>query len=136
MSRRIIAIAVLAFAVILSAEQRPRPHPVDPHWQPPAKAAAQPNPLANQPQAALGGRKLFHRYCASCHGPAGAGIERAPNLQSFDTQVQTDGNLFWKITNGNLDRGMPSFANLPNLERWQIVLHLRHLEEGAKSPPK
>ena len=81
----------------------------------------------------MGGRKLFRRLCSSCHGPAGAGLERAANLQSFDTQVQTDGTLFWKITNGNLDRGMPSFANLPALERWQLVLHLRHLEQATKS---
>jgi len=128
-----IAIAIVMSLVALwGAAQRPRQP--DLHWQAPAPAAAQPNPLANQPQTEVGGRKLFRRLCSSCHGPAGAGIGQAPNLQSFDTQVQTDGTLFWKITNGNLDRGMPSFANLPGLERWQLVLHLRHLEEPAKGP--
>jgi hypothetical protein len=30
---------------------------------------------------------------------------------------QSDGALFWKITNGNPDRGMPSFSKLPELQR-------------------
>ena len=134
MSQRIrIAIAILAGgAALWGAAEHPRQP--DLHWQAPVQAAAQVNPLVNQPQAEMGGRKLFRRLCASCHGQAGAGIGQAPNLQSFDTQVQTDGTLFWKITNGNLDRGMPSFANLPALERWQLVLHLRHLEQSAKNP--
>ena len=54
-------------------------------------------------------------------------MNNAPDLTSFDTQVQSDGALFWKITNGNLDRGMPSFSSLPQRERWQLVLYMRRL---------
>jgi hypothetical protein len=42
-------------------------------------------------------------------------------------QSQSDGALFWKITNGNPDRGMPSFSRLPELQRWQLVLYIRSL---------
>src|SRR5438105_13851657 len=98
-----IAIAIVMSVVALwGAAQRPRQP--DLHWQAPAQAAAQPNPLANQPQTEVGGRKLFRRLCSSCHGPAGAGIGRAPNLQSVANEVQTDGALLWNITNATTDR--------------------------------
>ena len=45
---------------------------------------------------------------------------------------KTDGTLFWKVTNGNPDRGMPSFSKLPELQRWQIVLFLRTLGTPEK----
>jgi hypothetical protein len=48
-------------------------------------------------------------------------------LQLPLVQQQSDGVLFWKITNGNTRRGMPSFSKLPELQRWQIVLYIRRL---------
>jgi hypothetical protein len=42
-------------------------------------------------------------------------------------QQQSDGTLFWKITNGNSSRGMPAFSKLPELQRWQLVLYVRAL---------
>jgi len=48
-------------------------------------------------------------------------------------QQQSDGALFWKITNGNLGRGMPSFSALPEAQRWQLVLFLRRLTGAGKS---
>jgi hypothetical protein len=52
-------------------------------------------------------------------------------LQFPVVQQQTDGALFWKITNGNTDRGMPPFNRLPDLHRWQLVLYLRTLKPAA-----
>lgn len=46
-------------------------------------------------------------------------------------QAQTDGTLFWKITNGNASHGMPSFSKLPELQRWQLVLYIRSLKGTA-----
>ena len=103
----------------------------DMRWQAPPKAVMRANPLAGNESAAAGGKKLFRRYCAECHGANGFGVGHAANLQSADVQIQTDGILFWKITNGNLDRGMPSFAGLPQLERWQLVLYLHKLGGGG-----
>jgi hypothetical protein len=54
-------------------------------------------------------------------------LKKAADLQLDVVQGQSDGSLFWKITNGNPDRGMPSFSRLPELQRWQIVLYLRQL---------
>lgn len=71
-----------------------------------------------------------------CHGKDGRGMEKkhSANLQMALVQQQSDGTLFWKITNGNAARGMPSFSKLPELQRWQIVLYLRTLKPLA--PPQ
>jgi mono/diheme cytochrome c family protein len=102
----------------------------DPAWHPPAEAAARPNPLASRPETAAGGRKLFLRNCAECHNKQGTGIEtkHSADLQLPVVQQQSDGVLFWKITNGNASRGMPSFSKVPELQRWQIVLYIRSLK--------
>src|SRR5262245_12270003 len=73
----------------------------DHDWQAPGPAASQVNPLLTRPEAAAGGRKLFLRNCAECHGPDGAGVEHkhSADLQLPVVQQQSDGTLFWKITN-------------------------------------
>jgi mono/diheme cytochrome c family protein len=107
----------------------------DSSWQAPIEAASKKNPLSEKPQAAAGGKKLFLRNCVECHGEDGSGIikKHAADLQLPLVQKQTDGILFWKITNGNTDRGMPSFSNLPEMQRWQLVLFLRTLRPADKT---
>ena len=102
----------------------------DPKWRPPAEAASRTNPLASRPETSAGGHKLFIRNCEECHGRDGRGIEKkhSADLQLPVVQSQSDGTLFWKITNGNAARGMPSFSRLPELQRWQIVLYIRTLK--------
>jgi mono/diheme cytochrome c family protein len=102
----------------------------DPGWKAPANAAARANPLVGRSAAALGGRKLFLRECVECHGQdaRGLGKKHSADLLLPVVQAQSDGSLFWKITNGNPDRGMPSFSKLPELQRWQLVLYIRTLK--------
>jgi mono/diheme cytochrome c family protein len=102
----------------------------DPDWRAPQEAAAKANPLASRPETAAGGKKLFLRNCTECHGPDGSGLvkKHAADLQLSVVQDQSDGALFWKITNGNPDRGMPSFSKLPEPQRWQLVLFIRKLK--------
>jgi len=94
------------------------------------EATARKNPLADKPEAAAGGKKLFLRNCTECHGIEGQGMvkKHAADLQLLVVQQESDGALFWKITNGNPDRGMPSFSRLPELQRWQLILFLRTLK--------
>ena len=101
----------------------------DTNWRAPAGAEAKRNPLAKKPGTAAGGKKLFQRNCVECHGDDGSGLEKkhSADLQLPVVQSQTEGALFWKITNGNPDRSMPPFSRLPELQRWQLVLYLRTL---------
>jgi mono/diheme cytochrome c family protein len=119
-------IIVIGFAALLQA-QNVR-YKQDPNWQVPAEAAEKKNPLADKPDLAAGGGKLFIRICAHCHGSNATGLKNAADLLLPEVQQQSDGALFWKISNGNPDRGMPPWSRLPELQRWQIVLYLRTLK--------
>ena len=131
--KRVLA-AILALCAGLAAQNiQYRP---DPSWRPPVSAAARVNPLAGSPELAAGGHKLFQRHCAQCHGAEGQGLKNAADLQLPAVQQQGDGALFWKITNGNPRRAMPSFSGLPEMQRWQIVLHLRTLPKAEPSNAK
>ena len=46
----------------------------DPTWRAPVAISAKPNPLAQKPWAAAGGKKLFLRNCAECHDKDGNGL--------------------------------------------------------------
>ena len=125
----LLGTVALALAVLA---QNPSYQP-DAEWRAPAAAAAKRNPLANKPEAVAGGKKLFLRNCAECHQDDGAGMmkKHSADFQLPAVQEQSDGSLFWKITNGNPDRGMPSFSQLPEMQRWQLVLFLRTLRAPA-----
>lgn len=97
--------------------------------QAPPRAKALSNPFEGQQRAQRAGAKLFARECAACHGPDGAGMEKAPPLNQADVQKASPGSLFWVLRNGSLKRGMPSFAHLPEPQRWQIVTYLKTLKQ-------
>ncbi len=89
-------------------------------------AAAMSNPLEGQQAAQRAGAKLFGRECAACHGKNGAGgLGKAPPLRQKEIYDAPPGALFWILRNGSLNRGMPSFAHLPEPERWQIITWLK-----------
>ena len=129
--------AILSFfsATIVLLAQNTNYQP-DAGWRAPEEAAAKQNPLADKPELAAGGRKLFKRNCVECHGDSGQGLKKAADLQLPVVQDQSDGTLYWKITNGNPDHGMPSLSGIPELRRWQIVLHLRTLKPSGKEKEK
>ena len=120
-----IVFVLLSIMLAQNTEYQP-----DPNWRAPQDAALKANPLARKPEAASGGRKLFLRNCTECHGQDGSGLieKHAADLQLPVVQNQSDGALFWKVTNGNPDRGMPSFSKLPEPQRWQLVLFIRTLK--------
>lgn len=87
------------------------------------------NPLEADPLAQRAGAKLYARECAGCHGPHREGRRGAPPLNRPEIQQMTPGALFRVLRDGSLHHGMPSFAHLPEPQRWQIVTFLKAARE-------
>lgn len=73
------------------------------------------------------GEKLYRRHCAECHGADGRGIGKAANLQAPHVQTKSPAELVEFLRNGDLWRGMPSWAGMPEERRWQIVAYIKTL---------
>ena len=95
-----------------------------------AAAKTEQNPYRGQNSAS--GKTGFEHNCAGCHGPMGEGSGNIPSLASGAAQGASDGELFWYITRGDVNNGMPSWKSLPEEQRWKIVSYLRVL--GASKP--
>ena len=75
-------------------------------WKAPARAAAKKNPIPADRSSIARGKAVYFAECATCHGNRGKGdgpgardLEVSPgNLTRLGGQ--SDGALFWKITNG------------------------------------
>jgi mono/diheme cytochrome c family protein len=90
-----------------------------------SRAAALCNPLRNSEEAQRAGAKLYARECAACHGVNREGRGTVPPLNRPEVCQAAPGVLFWILRNGSLHTGMPSFAHLPEPERWQIITFWR-----------
>jgi mono/diheme cytochrome c family protein len=102
-------------------------------WVAPESEKARKNPLANDKKTAEQGEKVAKVNCVSCHGdrgkgngPAAVALNPKPaDWTSKRVQDESDGEIFWKITNG---RGsMPSWRHLPENDRWAVVRYIRTL---------
>jgi mono/diheme cytochrome c family protein len=112
-------------------------------WSAPAKAKAMPNPVPATPQAIGAGMSIYMDRCQNCHGEDGNGKgERADKLSvapadftdAHAMRAQTDGELFWKISEGH--KPMPAFdKKLTEGERWQLVDYIRTFSQSASAAP-
>ncbi|MBS1841674.1 MAG: PQQ-dependent sugar dehydrogenase [Acidobacteria bacterium] len=100
----------------------------------PASAKSAKNPF--QGQDAEAGHSVYQNRCAACHGPAGEGAGNIPSLTAGKTQGASDGELFWYITKGDLNNGMPSWEGIPEKERWEIINFLRVLGGSKPGSPR
>ena len=101
----------------------------------PATASKMKNPLASSADAAQAGANLYVKKCALCHGDKGQGVGNIPALAKNPTQAAPDGAIFWFITKGAVDNGMPAWASLPENQRWQIITYIKSLGKGNAPAP-
>ncbi len=99
----------------------------------PASAKKLTNPYSGQPQAVEAGGKLYANTCSKCHGANGQGTGNVPPLTEGPTQSASDGEIFWFITKGDINNGMPSWKALPRQQRWQVVSFVKALPNAPKA---
>ncbi|HXJ84252.1 MAG TPA: cytochrome c [Candidatus Methylomirabilis sp.] len=104
-------------------------------WVVPEAEKAKKNPLPADKKVVEQGEKIAKINCESCHGPKGKGDGPAAvalnpkpaDWTSSRVQDETDGELFWKISNG---RGpMPPWKHLPENDRWALIRYIRSLKK-------
>jgi glucose/arabinose dehydrogenase len=93
----------------------------------PESAQKMKDPYGSQPMAIAAGKHLFARNCGSCHGASAQGAGNVPSLIDGKLETVTPGEVFWFITKGDKDNGMPSWAQLSEKERWQLVSFVKSL---------
>jgi mono/diheme cytochrome c family protein len=91
----------------------------------PKGAVAVRSPIPASDRNVRAGEKVYARECAVCHGQQREGKGKAPPLAFAEVDEAPAGALYWVLTNGSMKKGMPSFAHLPDRQRWQIVAFLR-----------
>lgn len=130
---RLILTILLGFCFNIAVSQ-PRKFPSPP------SADAVANPLKGNDQATLEGKKVYTMYCVTCHGVKGKGdgiaapgLAKPPADHTSDfVQKQTDGAIFWIITQGNSP--MPTYkTTLTETQRWQVVNYIRTLAKKPKN---
>jgi len=137
MQIRFVAVVVVAsLAGLALAAQEPQPQ-ASSVWEVPAEAKAVPNPVEATPEALAAGADLYKKHCVMCHGETGKGDGPAtkfmkpapPDVTIAGTKARmTDGEIFYKISTGK--RPMPPMnKKLSETERWQVVYHLRTLQQ-------
>jgi len=103
-------------------------------WTAPAAEARKKNPVAVTESSLTAGQKIYLKRCVACHGKTGngdgpdaadLGIDPA-KLSDPAIRVETDGELFWKITVGK--KPMPNYGTrLSPADRWNVINYLRSL---------
>lgn len=107
-------------------------YPDNKEWIAPSSAKDILNPLKGNTVATMEGKKLFTQICAVCHGDKGKGdgvggatLNPKPRNFTLDkTQEQTDGDFFWKLSEGRPP--MASYKTiLTPTQRWQLINYIR-----------
>src|ERR1700693_3938929 len=87
----------------------------------PDSARKMKNPYEGDDAAAQAGKPLYGKFCLSCHGKLGRGTGNIPSLVDGKLDSVAPGEVFWFITKGSKDNGMPSWSFLQVKQRWQLV---------------
>ncbi|MFO7718846.1 MAG: cytochrome c [Gillisia sp.] len=133
--RNLMNITIVAFIALAALSFT---NPLQDKWEVPAKYKTMENPTdAKDKENLTIGKSLYAKQCSSCHGKKGWGDGSKANemkgdlgdFSSAETQNQTDGELYYKITEGRND--MPGFDKkiASEEDRWLVVNYMRTLAE-------
>ena len=124
-----LAVATACMFTQTASAQKPKGK----EWKVPAADAKK---VSKGKADATAGKEIWSKECKSCHGAKGLGdgtkAEKIDiscgDFSSADVQGLTDGELFYKTTEGR--KPMPSFKEkLDDTQRWQVVAYIRTLKK-------
>lgn len=130
---RITLVFVLALAFVFSQDDLMAQND---SWTAPKSADNYKNPYSGNEKATLAGKNLYAQLCAICHGNKGrgdgiAGMALKPRPADFrkaNIQSQTDGAIYWKMTEGKAP--MAAYKEtLTEQQRWELVNFIRSLKK-------
>lgn len=107
-------------------------------WNEPAGSETVKNPLTDIASAADSGKITYKKICSVCHGNSGKGdgiaaaglATRPADHTSAFVQAETDGELFWELSNGHAP--MPPYKTiLSEKQRWQLICFIRTLRSKS-----
>src|SRR5690348_6027026 len=94
------------------------------------------NPVEGQSSAISAGRKVYLFRCSRCHGKNAEGSGNIPALVDGALESVTPGEVFWFVTKGSPNNGMPSWAKLPERQRWEVVSYVKSLGLSEVAPAR
>lgn len=132
-------------ALLLSLCLAPGAAAAQERWEAPAEANQLQNPYGSADVDAIRrGRETYERLCLDCHGERGdgegvAGQAWDPPPADFthpEVQEQSDGALYWKISEGNPPAMLQYKQMLSEEEIWQVVTYLRRFAPSGPAEPR
>ena len=137
----VVGVMTLAVSCGLAVWSNETPQKTTQAWTAPSEADRKANPVRAEASSIEVGKKVYLSKCVACHGRAGKGDgPTAPRLKVHPGDLsnpkmwqQSDGELFWKITEGKTP--MPSYrSGLSEKERWTVVNYVRTLAPSQGNP--
>ena len=110
-------------------------------WTVPKAAVNVQNPLPKDAASIKNGSTLYKAYCSPCHGDKGKGDGAASaslNPKPADhtsgmVQAESDGTLYYKISEGHAHTAMPPFKSVLSADqRWALINFMRTLSTKNK----
>jgi len=141
-STRLGTVASVVLLFVAGAAPVPTWATKDDAWLAPPSIKTLRNPVPVTDSALAAAKSVYADKCAHCHGDTGKGDGAEAAMYSPQptnladarrTDLMTDGELFWKITEGR--RPMPGFKKqLSEEQRWQLVNLIRTLGKTTPKP--
>ena len=135
----VLTTAVFSVAVGRASQQPPKAGGSG--WTIPPEAETTKNPLTVDAKVLASGKAIFKDKCQKCHGPLGKGdgpdadpdAEENMDLTTAKRAARnTDGVVFFKVSNGRKKPKMPVFKDeLTKEQVWTVVSYVQSLRKPA-----
>ena len=124
--KQVVLLLVSIFCASVAFGQHTTP------WTAPETAKEKKNPFTADASSIARGEKSYKKDCLKCHGSEGKGDgsnamkldKTVADFTSEKVQEQTDGELFWKMSEGRTPMPVAK-RTLTDDQRWDVINYIR-----------